>query len=95
MTKDISLWKNAPLWNKSSIKIATKKDWETEYLSPKISVKNVSGVEEAIKHINKYGSSHTDSIVTKNKKTAKKNTRRNHTEWGDACGARAPLTCIF
>tara|TARA_B100000700_G_scaffold246371_1_gene275261 strand:+ start:2912 stop:4174 length:1263 start_codon:yes stop_codon:yes gene_type:complete len=56
----------------SKIKIATKKDWETEYLSPKISVKNVSGVEEAIKHINKYGSSHTDSIVTKNKKTAKK-----------------------
>ena len=56
----------------NKIKIATKKDWETEYLSPKISVKNVSGVEEAIKHINKYGSSHTDSIVTKNKKTAKK-----------------------
>ena len=54
------------------IKIATKKDWETEYLSPKISVKSVSGVEDAINHINKYGSSHTDSIVTKNKKTAKK-----------------------
>ena len=54
------------------IKIATKKDWETEYLSPMISVKSVNGVKEAIKHINKYGSSHTDSIVTKNKKTAKK-----------------------
>jgi glutamate-5-semialdehyde dehydrogenase len=54
------------------IKIATKKDWETEYLSPKISVKSVNGVEDAINHINKYGSSHTDSIVTKNKKTAKK-----------------------
>ena len=50
----------------------TKKDWETEYLSPTISVKGVDGVEEAIDHINKYGSSHTDSIVTKNKKTAKK-----------------------
>ena len=54
------------------MKIATKKDWETEYLSPTISVKGVNGVEEAIDHINKYGSSHTDSIVTKNKKTAKK-----------------------
>jgi len=54
------------------IKIATKKDWETEYLSPIISVKSVNGVEEAIQHINQYGSSHTDSIITKNKKVAQK-----------------------
>ena len=54
------------------MKIATKKDWETEYLSPIISVKSVNGVNQAISHINKYGSSHTDTIVTKNKKTAKK-----------------------
>ena len=54
------------------MKIATEKDWKTEYLSPTISVKSVNGVEDAINHINKYGSSHTDSIVTKNKKTAKK-----------------------
>jgi len=54
------------------MKIATKKDWQTEYLSPIISVKSVNGVVEAINHVNKYGSSHTDSIVTKNKKTAKK-----------------------
>jgi glutamate-5-semialdehyde dehydrogenase len=54
------------------MKMATKKDWETEYLAPTISVKSVNGVEEAIDHINKYGSSHTDSIVTKNNKTAKK-----------------------
>jgi len=54
------------------MKIATKEDWATEYLSPTISVKGVNGVEEAIDHINKYGSFHTDSIVTKNKKTAKK-----------------------
>jgi len=54
------------------MKIATNKDWETEYLSPKISVRSVNGVKEAIDHINKYGSSHTDSIVTKNKKTANK-----------------------
>jgi len=56
----------------NKMKIATKRDWETEYLSPTISVKSVNGVEEAIDHINKYGSSHTDSIVTKNKKTARK-----------------------
>ena len=54
------------------VQIAKEKDWQTEYLSPKISVKSVNGVSEAIKHINKYGSSHTDSIVTKNKNTAKK-----------------------
>jgi glutamate-5-semialdehyde dehydrogenase len=54
------------------IKIATKKDWGTEYLSPTISVKSVNGVNDAINHINQYGSSHTDAIVTKNKKTAKK-----------------------
>jgi len=55
-----------------NMKIATDKDWKTEYLSPTISVKSVNGVEDAINHINKYGSSHTDSIITKNKKTAKK-----------------------
>ena len=54
------------------IKIATESDWKTEYLSPVISIKSVNGVNEAINHINKYGSSHTDSIVTNNKKTAKK-----------------------
>jgi len=57
---------------RGKIKIATKKDWKTEYLSPKISVKTVNGVEDAIEHINQYGSSHTDSIITKNKKTAQK-----------------------
>ena len=54
------------------MKTASEKDWKTEYLSPKISVKSVSGVSEAINHINKYGSSHTDSIVTKNNTTARK-----------------------
>jgi glutamate-5-semialdehyde dehydrogenase len=54
------------------IKIANKKDWDTEYLAPTISVKSVSGPIEAIKHINKHGTAHTDSIVTTNKKVARK-----------------------
>ena len=51
---------------------AKEKDWSIEYLEPKVSVKTVKNCEEAIKHINKYGTMHTDSIITKNKKTAKK-----------------------
>ncbi len=50
---------------------AKEKDWSTEYLSSIVSVKVVKNSEEAINHINKYGTMHTDSIITKNKKTAK------------------------
>ena len=56
---------------KGKLHLATQKDWETEYLSSIISVKVVNNLEEAINHINKYGTMHTDSIITKNKKTAK------------------------
>ena len=56
----------------NKIKTATQKDWQTEYLSSTISVKSVNGVTEAIEHINKYGTSHTDSIITENSKTARK-----------------------
>ena len=49
---------------------AKEKDWSTEYLNASVSVKVVKNVYEAIDHINKYGTSHTDSIITKNKKTA-------------------------
>jgi glutamate-5-semialdehyde dehydrogenase len=51
---------------------AKEKDWSTEYLAPTVSVKSVKNCEEAINHINKYGTMHTDSIITKNKNTAKK-----------------------
>ncbi len=54
------------------IKIAKLKDWNTEYLSPTISVKSINGVNDAIKHINNHGTSHTDSIITKDLKIAKK-----------------------
>jgi glutamate-5-semialdehyde dehydrogenase len=55
---------------KGKIYPAKDKDWSTEYLSAIVSVKTVKNYKEAIKHINKYGTMHTDSIVTKNKKTA-------------------------
>ncbi|KZY70970.1 gamma-glutamyl-phosphate reductase [Oleiphilus sp. HI0071] len=45
---------------------ATEQDWETEYLAPILSIKVVSSLDEAIAHINRYGSHHTDSIVTEN-----------------------------
>ncbi|MDA9814532.1 glutamate-5-semialdehyde dehydrogenase [Candidatus Pelagibacter sp.] len=51
---------------------AKEKDWSTEYLTAAVSVKVVKSAEEAINHINKYGTMHTDSIITKNKKTANK-----------------------
>ncbi|NOU23859.1 MAG: glutamate-5-semialdehyde dehydrogenase [Methyloglobulus sp.] len=43
---------------------ATEEDWQTEYLAPILSIKIVSGLDEAIGHINHYGSLHTDAIVT-------------------------------
>ena len=45
---------------------ATEEDWGTEYLAPIISIKIVKNVDEAIAHINKYGSHHTDAILTTN-----------------------------
>jgi glutamate-5-semialdehyde dehydrogenase len=48
----------------AAAKPATEEDYATEYLAPIISVKVVAGVDEAIAHINKYSSHHTDSIVT-------------------------------
>ena len=57
-------------YTNSSISLATEQDWKTEYLDSSISVKIVNGVNDAIDHINKYGTHHTDSIVTNNKKNA-------------------------
>lgn len=47
-------------------KTATEEDWGEEYLAPILAIKIVDGMDEAIAHINKYGSHHTDSIVTEN-----------------------------
>ncbi len=56
---------------KGKIKKSTSKDWSKEYLSSTVSVKSVKNLQEAISHINKYGTMHTDCIITKNKKSAK------------------------
>ena len=57
---------------KGKIKKATIRDWSKEYLSSTVSVKSVKNLQEAISHINEYGTMHTDCIITKNKKSAKK-----------------------
>lgn len=49
---------------------ASEEDWKTEYLDYKLSIKIVDGLEEAIRHINTYGSGHTDSIITANREKA-------------------------
>ena len=52
------------------IKKASINDWSKEYLAPIVSVKSVKNLAEAIMHINKYGTMHTDCIITQNKKSA-------------------------
>ena len=54
------------------IQRASIKDWSKEYLSSTVSVKSVKNLDEAISHINKYGTMHTDCIITQNKKSARK-----------------------
>ncbi len=49
---------------------ATEEDWRTEYLDAILSVRIVSSVDEAINHINRYGSHHTDAIMTQDQKSA-------------------------
>jgi glutamate-5-semialdehyde dehydrogenase len=50
-----------------NIEAATEEDWQTEYSEKIVSIKVVEDVQEAICHINKYGSGHTDCIITENK----------------------------
>jgi glutamate-5-semialdehyde dehydrogenase len=56
---------------RNKLKIAKEVDWKTEYLDAKISIKTVKNVDEAVGHILKYGTMHTDSIITNNSKNAK------------------------
>jgi glutamate-5-semialdehyde dehydrogenase len=54
------------------VKVATEQDWYTEYLDAIIAARVVNGVDAAIEHIARYGSAHTDSIVTANAATAQR-----------------------
>ncbi|MFE0503062.1 glutamate-5-semialdehyde dehydrogenase [Peribacillus butanolivorans] len=51
-------------------KTATEEDWSTEYLALKVSVKTVSCVSDAIEHINRYGTNHSEAILTKDEQNA-------------------------
>ena len=55
----------------NKLKNAIESDWKTEYLDAIISIKSVKNLKEAINHILKYGTMHTDSIITNNQKNAK------------------------
>ena len=62
--------KISKLFNGNS-KLANNKTWSKEHLSAKISVKLVKNINDAVNHINKYGTMHTDAIITNNKNSAK------------------------
>ena len=55
----------------NKLKLAQEKDWRTEYLDSIISIKTVKNVQDGVNHILKYGTMHTDSIITNNSKNAK------------------------
>ena len=55
---------------KNKYKLAKESDWQTEYLDAKLSIKSVKNVNEAVSHIMKYGTMHTDCIISNNKKNA-------------------------
>ena len=52
----------------NNLKLAKELDWKTEYLDAKISIKSVKDVKEAVEHVIKYGTMHTDCIISNNKK---------------------------
>ena len=53
-----------------SLNAAVEEDWSEEYLAPILAIKIVTGIDQAIAHINHYSSKHTESIVTENKDTS-------------------------
>jgi len=74
--KTLSIAKKFGLLNKEMFRKATEKDYYTEYLDLILSVKIVNNLEEAIEHINKYGSHHSDAIITSDIKRAEEFLKR-------------------
>jgi len=62
--------KKINILTKNKFNLAKEVDWRTEYLDAKLSIKSVSNIKEAVDHILKYGTMHTDAIITNNSKTA-------------------------
>ncbi|MGY0399155.1 MAG: glutamate-5-semialdehyde dehydrogenase [Ostreibacterium sp.] len=60
----VALVADKTIADKFDLALASHKDWSTEYLSAKLSIKSISDIDEAIAHINDYGSHHTDAIIT-------------------------------
>ena len=57
---------------KGKIQTAKESDWSKEYLSSTVSIKSVKNIDQAINHINKFGTMHTDAIISNDLKSAKK-----------------------
>lgn len=57
---------------KGKVQTAKESDWSKEYLSSTVSIKSVKNIDQAINHINKFGTMHTDAIISKDLKSAKK-----------------------
>ena len=68
---EIVVDRNINTFLKSKYKLAKEQDWRTEYLDKKLSVKIVNNTNDAINHILKYGTMHTDGIITKSPTAAK------------------------
>jgi glutamate-5-semialdehyde dehydrogenase len=71
-TKNVEVRGTKEIQNIIKCNEATEQDFNTEYLDLIISVKSVNNIDEAIEHINKYGSHHTDCIITEDKEAAEK-----------------------
>ena len=69
---------------------ATEEDWKTEYLAPILSIRLVDSVQEAVAHINRYGSHHTDAIITENP-----DSRRYFTSHVDSAGVYVNCSTRF
>jgi glutamate-5-semialdehyde dehydrogenase len=63
---------NSPQAGVAQLSLATEQDWFEEYLAPIISIKIVEGLDEAISHINRYSSHHTDAILTRDHQHAQR-----------------------